>query len=59
MITSHRFLPGDYVIDLTAKENGWDDVNGVVLSVDGPHVKVMYVSGNVRSKLAVNLRRQD
>lgn len=48
---------GDKVCDETAEVNGWPDVNGYVIEVDGSNVKVRYESGNERWKLHINLRR--
>ena len=58
MKTVHSFQKDDVVIDITAESNGWTDVRGKVLEVDGPHVLVEYDSGNRRAKLAAHLRRE-
>lgn len=59
MRTHHSFKPGDKVIDKTAEANQWPDVEGEVTRVDGPHVEVRYTSGNIRAKLACNLRLKE
>lgn len=51
----HSFAVKDKVVDLTAKENGWPDVEGVVTEVDGSNVKVRYTSGKERWKMHINL----
>jgi len=58
-LTSAELKPGDKVIDKTAEKNQWPDVEGEVLQTDGPHVQVKYTSGNIRAKLAINLRLKD
>jgi hypothetical protein len=50
------FKVGDAVEDKTAVYHGWDDKQGVVIDVDGPHVKVRYVSNNERWKMYISLR---
>ena len=59
MKTSHNFKVGDEIIDRTAEREGWADVCGEILKIDGPHVLVCYESGNERAKLAINLRTAD
>jgi hypothetical protein len=54
---SHKFSVGDAVVDLTAKREGWSDINGKVIEVDGSQVKVRYKSGNVRWKKHINLQQ--
>lgn len=54
--TYPAFQVGDKVIDRTAEEEGWQDVSGEVIQVDGSNVKVRYTSGNTRWKMPVNLR---
>lgn len=49
------FKVGDMVIDKTARNNGWLDVYGVVIEVDGSHVRVRYGTGNERWKMHINL----
>lgn len=52
---NHSFKEGDSVIDMTAEENGWPDVKGTVIAVDGSHIKVRYKSGAERWKKHINL----
>lgn len=56
--TKHEFAEGDDVVDVTAEENGWPDVKGKVVQVDGSNVKVRYESGNERWKMHINLRKE-
>ncbi len=51
-----NFEKGDEVIDLTAQENGWPDVEGIIEEIDGSHVLVRYISGQTRAKMHINLR---
>jgi hypothetical protein len=53
----HDFRVNDEVIDLTAEQNGWPDLGGRVMDVDGSHVLVKYESGAVRPKMHINLRK--
>jgi hypothetical protein len=54
-----KFKEGDEVIDCTAEVNDWPDKEGTVQEVDGSHVLVKYISGNVRAKMHINLRLKD
>ena len=54
---SSGFRIGDKVIDLTAQKNGWEDLYGKVVQVDGSNIKVRYKSGNERWKIHINLER--
>ncbi|MDQ5951358.1 MAG: hypothetical protein QG639_635 [Patescibacteria group bacterium] len=49
------FRIGQKVIDRTARANGWDDVQGTVIEVDGSNIKVRYISGNERWKMTISL----
>lgn len=53
--THKGFDIGDYVIDVTAEENGWQDVNGTIIDIDGPNIKIRYTSGAQRWKLYINI----
>lgn len=54
-----KFKEGDEVIDCTAEANDWSDKEGKVLEVDGSHVLVKYISGNIRAKMHISLRLKD
>lgn len=54
----HSFAVGDVVVDITAEENGWPDVRGEVIEVDGSQIKVRYESGIERWKRHINLRKE-
>jgi hypothetical protein len=54
--TYPRFKVGDKVVDMTAEANGWPDVEGEIIQVDGSNIKVRYTSGNERWKLPINIR---
>jgi len=51
----NNFEVGDKVIDKTAGANGWPDVRGEVIEVDGSHVHVRYNSGTERWKMHIHL----
>lgn len=46
---------GQRVIDLTAQYEGWPDVEGEIIEVDGSNVRVRYTSSNERWKKDINL----
>lgn len=54
---THEFQVGDTVIDLTAEEQGWPDLQGEIVDVDGAQIKVRYTSGTERWKMHINLRK--
>ena len=55
----HSFAVRTDVIDITAEENGWPDVKGKVVAVDGSNIKVRYESGTERWKMHINLRKEN
>jgi len=55
----HGLEEGDDVIDITAQKNGWPDVRGKIVKIDGTNIKVIYESGNERWKMNISLKKAE